>query len=48
MSNGNEDDLYGTADSLISRPNLILHVANFSKKPIIIGEGQGLGISKNS
>jgi hypothetical protein len=47
MTHGNENDIYGSADSLISRSNPIVHVANFSKKPVIITEGQVLGISKN-
>jgi hypothetical protein len=39
MNNGNEDDIYGAADTLISRENPKVHVANFSKKPVIIAPG---------
>ncbi|RDB19963.1 hypothetical protein Hypma_012730 [Hypsizygus marmoreus] len=37
---GNFDDLYGSADSIISRKEPVLHVANFSNEPVVIGEGQ--------
>nr|GAT59874.1 TY3B-TY3B protein [Mycena chlorophos] len=46
-TNGNERDLYGAADSLISRENPVLHVANFSDKPVVIGRGQVLGRSRS-
>jgi ABC-type uncharacterized transport system substrate-binding protein len=39
-SNGNEDDFYGAADTLISKEKPVLHVANFSKMPVIISAGQ--------
>ncbi|KAF7306872.1 TY3B-TY3B protein [Mycena indigotica] len=39
-TNGNADDLYGAPDSLISREKPVLHVANFSKAPVVIGVGQ--------
>ncbi|KAF7310112.1 TY3B-TY3B protein [Mycena indigotica] len=46
-TNGNADDLYGAADSLISSENPILHVANFSKAPVTISAGQILGVARN-
>nr|GAT46647.1 predicted protein [Mycena chlorophos] len=42
-TNGNESDLYGAADTLISSEKPILHVANFSDKPVVIAPGQLLG-----
>ncbi|KAE9382998.1 hypothetical protein BT96DRAFT_893100, partial [Gymnopus androsaceus JB14] len=41
--NGNTDDIYGAADTLVSRQNPGLHVSNFSKAPVIIAAGEVLG-----
>ncbi|KAK7059402.1 hypothetical protein R3P38DRAFT_3522434 [Favolaschia claudopus] len=46
-SNGNEDDFYGAADTLISKEKPVLHVANFSKMPVVITAGQVLGTARN-
>ncbi|KAJ7077487.1 hypothetical protein C8R44DRAFT_911520, partial [Mycena epipterygia] len=46
-SNGNEEDSYGAADTLISKDKPVLHVANFSKMPVIISAGQVLGTARN-
>ncbi|THU99501.1 hypothetical protein K435DRAFT_658911, partial [Dendrothele bispora CBS 962.96] len=43
--NSNVDDIYGAADTFISRNKPILHVSNFSKRPVIIAEGAVLGKS---
>ncbi|THU75806.1 hypothetical protein K435DRAFT_623286, partial [Dendrothele bispora CBS 962.96] len=43
--NSNIDDIYGAADTLISQDKPILHVSNFSKRPVIIAEGTVLGKS---
>lgn len=47
-SSGNADNIFGSADSFISRQNCFLHVANFSKSPIVISEGQLMGTARNS
>ena len=41
------DNIFSTADSLISKDNPVLHVANFSSSPIVISEGQLLGTGRN-
>ncbi|THU85675.1 hypothetical protein K435DRAFT_685114, partial [Dendrothele bispora CBS 962.96] len=43
--NSNQDDIYGAADTLISREKPVLHVSNFSKRPVIIDNGELLGKS---
>jgi hypothetical protein len=45
--NANPDDAYGAADTLISRSQPVLHVANFSKKPVVIEKGEFLGSCYN-
>ncbi|THU80969.1 hypothetical protein K435DRAFT_607750, partial [Dendrothele bispora CBS 962.96] len=45
--NANPDDVYGAADTLISRTAPMLHVANFSQRPIVINAGEVLGKSHN-
>ncbi|KAJ3898345.1 hypothetical protein F5879DRAFT_994906 [Lentinula edodes] len=37
-------DVYGAADTLISRNKPFLHVANFSKRPVVVAEGEVLAI----
>ncbi|KAJ7799169.1 hypothetical protein B0H14DRAFT_3491884 [Mycena olivaceomarginata] len=44
---GNSDDIYGSADTFISKPNPALHIVNFSDFPVIISEGQVLGTAHN-
>lgn len=46
-SAGNPDNVFGSADSLISRSKPFLHVANFTLTPIIVSEGQLMGTSRN-
>ncbi len=46
-TNRNEDDVYGAPDTLISRNNPCIPVANFSKDPVTIGKGQILGTAHN-
>jgi hypothetical protein len=46
-SNRNTDDLYAPPDSLITKGNLKLHVANFSVTAVTIQLGQVLGIGHN-
>ncbi|THU95275.1 hypothetical protein K435DRAFT_581173, partial [Dendrothele bispora CBS 962.96] len=43
----NPDDVYGTADTLISKARPVLHVANFSKRPIVVNVGEVLGKCHN-
>ncbi|KAJ6554885.1 hypothetical protein B0H19DRAFT_908117, partial [Mycena capillaripes] len=43
----NEDDFYGAADTLISKDKPVLHVANFSKMPVVISPGQVVGTARN-
>ncbi|THU89465.1 hypothetical protein K435DRAFT_821395 [Dendrothele bispora CBS 962.96] len=43
----NADDVYGAADTLISKARLMLHVANFSKRPIVVNVGGVLGKCHN-
>ncbi|KAJ3804521.1 hypothetical protein F5876DRAFT_53278 [Lentinula aff. lateritia] len=45
--NSNLDDVYGAADTLISRNKPFLHVANFSKRPVVVAEGEVLGKCHN-
>ena len=47
ISNGNSEELFGTADTLISRNDSRIFVSNFSKKPVSISAGQVLGSIKN-
>jgi hypothetical protein len=44
---GNPDNVFGSADSLISRSHPFIHVANFSSSPVVISEGQLMGTSRN-
>jgi hypothetical protein len=44
---GNIDDVYGHADTFISKDNSALHISNFSDFPVIISEGQVLGTAHN-
>jgi len=46
-SNRNPDDFYALPDSLITKGNLKLHVANFSATAVTIQIGQVLGIGHN-
>jgi hypothetical protein len=43
----NADDVFGSADSFITKDNLFLHIVNFSKSPVVISEGQLMGTSRN-
>ncbi|THU78231.1 hypothetical protein K435DRAFT_612405, partial [Dendrothele bispora CBS 962.96] len=43
----NPDDVYGAADTLISKARPVLHVANFSKRPIVVNVGEVLGKCHN-
>ncbi|THU95720.1 hypothetical protein K435DRAFT_590439, partial [Dendrothele bispora CBS 962.96] len=45
--NSNLDDVYGAADTLISRDNPVLHVANFSSRPVVVSIGDILGKAHN-
>ncbi|KAJ3726528.1 hypothetical protein DFJ43DRAFT_1001997, partial [Lentinula guzmanii] len=47
QTNGNFDEPFGIADTFISRLRPVLHVANFSKAPITIAQGQLLGHARN-
>ena len=47
LSNGNPEDLYGSADTLVDNGDSRIFVSNFSKKPISIGAGQVLGQVRN-
>jgi hypothetical protein len=46
-SNGNVDDVYGSADTFISKERPAIHIANFSDFPVIISEGQMVGTAHN-
>ncbi|THU80372.1 hypothetical protein K435DRAFT_556983, partial [Dendrothele bispora CBS 962.96] len=37
-------ETYGSADTLIARSNPFLHISNFSKSPVIITQGQSIGL----
>ncbi|THU76649.1 hypothetical protein K435DRAFT_607767, partial [Dendrothele bispora CBS 962.96] len=43
----NPDDVYGAADTLISKASPVLHTANFSKRPIVVNVGEVLGKCHN-
>ncbi|EDR10742.1 uncharacterized protein LACBIDRAFT_324609 [Laccaria bicolor S238N-H82] len=47
LSNGNAEELYGIADTLVDRDDSRVFVSNFSKNPITIPAGQVLGTAKN-
>ena len=47
MTNKNPEDVFAAADTFISKEGQVLHVANFSATPVVIPEGQFLGISHN-
>ncbi|KAF8178346.1 hypothetical protein K438DRAFT_1605075, partial [Mycena galopus ATCC 62051] len=47
QANGNEDKLYGSPDTLISKDDPRLHVENFSQSPVTISAGQILGTARN-
>lgn len=47
ISNGNPDELYGSADTIIDRNDSRIFVSNFSKNPITVPAGQVLGIARN-
>ncbi|KAF7341208.1 TY3B-TY3B protein [Mycena venus] len=44
---GNVDDIYGSADTFISKDKPALHIANFSDFPVIVSEGQVVGTAHN-
>ena len=46
-SNGNPEEIYGTADTLVDRHDGRIFVSNFSKKPVTISAGQVLGSVRN-
>lgn len=46
-SNKNSEDIFAAAHTLISQASPNLHVANFSKEPVVISSGQILGIGHN-
>ncbi|EEB98497.1 hypothetical protein MPER_01979, partial [Moniliophthora perniciosa FA553] len=43
----NPDDVFGAADTLIQRDSPVLMVSNFSKTPVVVGEGMLLGKCHN-
>lgn len=43
-TNGGPEDVYGCADSLITKESPFLFVSNFSQKPVIISTGQVLSL----
>ena len=47
MTNKNPEDVFAAADTFISEECQALHVANFSAMPVVIPEGQFLGVSHN-
>ncbi|KAF7357249.1 TY3B-TY3B protein [Mycena sanguinolenta] len=44
---GNVEDIYGSADTFITKEKPALHIANFSDSPVIISEGEIVGTTHN-
>ena len=45
--NGGAEDVYGCADTLISKKSPFIYISNFSKKPVTISAGQSVSRSQN-
>ena len=48
ISNKNEDEVFGMGNTLIDRDTPVLHVANFTKSPLVIPIGEVLGASPSA